>query len=398
MQAVVWRQGPSIGESGRWLKVWAGVVMAVVVGLFAQQAAAVMPTPGSPDLSARSYILLDYNTGQVVAEKNADMPVPPASITKLMTAYIVFGALKSGDIHLDDMVTVSKKAWQMGGSKMFIRVGNKVSVHNLLMGMIVQSGNDATTALAQYVGGTEGAFVSEMNAVAKKLGMTHTHYENPTGWPTEGHHMSARDISTLFGDLVRQYPKYYHMFFRQKVFTWNGIKQYNREKLLFRDDWVDGGKTGHTEEAGYCLATSGQQNGMRLIAVVLGTESDDARNNEAEALLNYGFRFYENVPVRKAGEVLANAPVYKGRTDQLPVGLARDLTVLVPKSDKSKLAVSLTLDPTLIAPIAAGQKVGTLQVKLGDKPIAQRDAVALKADPEGGLVKRGIDTVKLWFK
>jgi len=398
MQAMWWRRSQLTGKQGRWLKALGGVVMALMVGLFARQAAAVMPTPGAPDLSARSYILLDYNTGQVVAEKNADKQVPPASITKLMTAYIVFGALKSGDIHLDDKVRISKKAWHMGGSKMFIEVGKKISVRNLLMGMIVQSGNDATTALAQYVGGTEGAFVSEMNAVAKKLGMTQTHYENPTGWPTDGHHMSARDISTLFGDLVRQYPKYYHMFFRQKVFTWNGIKQYNREKLLFRDDWVDGGKTGHTEEAGYCLATSGQQNGMRLIAVVLGTESDDARNNEAEALLNYGFRFYENVDVRKAGEVLANAPVYKGSTDQVPVGLAKDLTVLVPKSDKDKLAVSLTLDPTLIAPINAGQKIGSLKVRLGKKVVAQRAAVALKAIPKGGLVKQGVDTVKLWFK
>jgi len=398
MQAVVWRRGNPFGGAGRLMKRLIGMLAIVLASLSAQQALAVMPTPAAPDLSARSYILLDYNTGQIIAEKDADRPVPPASITKLMTAYIVFGALTSGDIHLNDMVTVSKKAWQMGGSKMFIEVGKKVSVHNLLMGMIVQSGNDATTALAQYVGGTEGAFVSEMNAVAKKLGMSHTHYENPTGWPTDGHHMSARDISTLFGDLVRQYPKYYHMFFRQKVFTWNGIKQYNREKLLFRDSWVDGGKTGHTEEAGYCLATSGQQDGMRLIAVVLGTESDDARNNEAEALLNYGFRFYENVDVRKADEVLASPTVYKGAADQLPVGLAKDLVVVVPKSDKSQLSVSLTLNPTLVAPIAAGQKVGTLQVKLGDKLIAQRDAVALKAVAQGGLVKRGIDTVKLWLK
>ena len=373
-----------------------------VVGLLAwavaSSALAVMPTPGAPDLSATSYILLDYNTGQIIAEKNADKAVPPASITKLMTAYVVFGALKSGDIHLDDMVPISKHAWQMGGSKMFIEVGHKVSVHNLLMGMIVQSGNDATTALAEYVGGTQSAFVSEMNAVAQKLGMTHTHYENPTGWPAQGHHMSARDISTLFADLIRQYPKYYHMFFRQKVFTWNGIKQYNREKLLFRDDWVDGGKTGHTKEAGYCLATSGQQKGMRLIAIVLGTESDDARNNEAEALLNYGFRFFENVPVRQAGDTLATPKVYKGKADQVPVGLSKALVVAVPKSDKNQLAVSMTLKPTLVAPIASGQQVGKVEVKLGDKVLANRHVVALKAVPEGGYVKQAIDSVWLWMK
>ncbi len=205
-----------------------------------------MPTPGAPVLSARSYILVDANTGQTIVEKNADMPVPPASITKLMNAYLVFSALKAGDIKLSDMVTISKNAWQMQGSKMFIEVGKQVSVENLLRGMIVQSGNDAATALAEYVGGNQASFVSQMNAMAQKLGMKNTHYEDPTGWPADGHVMSARDISILFNDLVRRFPDYYHEFFRLKVFTWNGITQYNREKLLFRDDWVDGGKTGHT--------------------------------------------------------------------------------------------------------------------------------------------------------
>ncbi len=358
---------------------------------------AAMPMPDAPVLSARSYVLLDANTGQIIAQKNADQPVPPASITKLMTSYLVFSALKSGDIHLSDMVTISKKAWQMQGSKMFIEVGTQVSVENLLRGMIVQSGNDAATALAEYVGGNQESFVAQMNATAKKLGMVNTHYVDPTGWPADGHVMSARDISLLFNDLVRRFPEYYHEFFRLKEFTWSGIKQLNREKLLFRDNWIDGGKTGHTEEAGYCLATSGQQNGMRLIAVVLGTESDDARNNEAEALLNYGFRFYENVPVRQADEVLATPAVYKGATNDVPVGLAQDLIVLVPKDQAKNIQVTMTINPKLIAPLALNQAVGTLTVKSGDKVLTERDVVALKAVPEGGFFKNMMDSVRLWF-
>jgi len=358
---------------------------------------AALPMPGAPVLSARSYVLLDANTGQIIVQKNADQPVPPASITKLMTSYLVFSALKSGDIHMNDMVTISKNAWQMQGSKMFIEVGKQVSVENLLRGMIVQSGNDAATALAEYVGGNQESFVAQMNATAKKLGMINTHYEDPTGWPADGHVMSARDISLLFNDLVRKFPEYYHEFFRQKEFTWNGIKQLNREKLLFRDNWIDGGKTGHTEEAGYCLATSGQQEGMRLIAVVLGTDSDDARNNEAEALMNYGFRFFENVPVRKANEVLATPAVFKGSENSLPVGLAQDLVVLVPKDQANNVQVSMTINPKLIAPLALDQPVGKLTVKLGDKVIAERDVVALKAMPEGGFFKKMIDSVRLWF-
>lgn len=357
-----------------------------------------MPVPGAPVLSARSYVLLDANTGQIIVQKNADEPVPPASITKLMTSYLVFSALKSGNIHMDDMVTISKKAWEMQGSKMFIEVGKQVSVKNLLMGMIVQSGNDAATALAEYVGGNEQSFVALMNATAKKLGMTKSHFEDPTGWPADGHVMSARDISTLFNALVDRFPNYYHEFFRQKVFTWNGIKQYNREKLLFRDNWVDGGKTGHTEEAGYCLATSGKKNGMRLIAVVLGTPSDDARNNEAEALLNYGFRFYENVPVRQARQVLATPEVFKGAANQVPVGLEKNLVVLVTKDQAKNLAVSMTINPKLMAPLVANQPVGKLEVKSGGKLIAERDVVALNAVPEGGFFKRMIDTARLWFK
>ncbi|HSH85296.1 MAG TPA: D-alanyl-D-alanine carboxypeptidase family protein [Guyparkeria sp.] len=357
----------------------------------------VMPTPGAPELAARSYVLLDSGTGQIIVERDADRPVPPASITKLMTAYLVFQALESGDISLDDEVTVSEKAWRMGGSRMFIEVGNKVTVEQLLQGMIVQSGNDAATALAEYVGGNESSFVAQMNATAQRLGLEQTHFENPTGWPADGHAMSAADIATLLTRLIREFPELYK-FFRQQSFTYNGIKQFNREKLLFRNDWVDGGKTGHTEEAGYCLATSGAREGMRLVAVVLGADSDEARNNQAEALLNYGFRFFETVDVRPGGETLATPRVYKGQTDQTPVGLRQDLSVLVPKSRRDELTVSLRLDPELVAPVHEGDTLGQLMVRLGDEPLVERPVVALADNPEGGIVKRLTDSFWMWWE
>ncbi|MDG4868515.1 D-alanyl-D-alanine carboxypeptidase [Guyparkeria sp. 1SP6A2] len=378
---------------------WLLPALLLLVGWFAlaPSAQAALPTPGAPDLSARSYVLLDYTTGQVIVERDADRPVPPASITKLMTAYLTFQAIDSGDISLDDEVTVSEKAWRMGGSRMFIEVGKVVTVEELLQGMIVQSGNDAATALAEYIGGNQRSFVSQMNAAAERLGMDQTHFDNPTGWPAEGHQMSARDIATLLSQLIHEHPDLYKVF-RQTSYTFNGIKQYNREKLLFRNDWVDGGKTGHTEEAGYCLATSGARDGMRLIAVVLGTDSDEARNNQAEALLNYGFRFFETVPVRAAGEQLATPRVYKGESDQTPVGLRQDLSVLVPKNQRDDLTVSLQLDPELVAPIAQGDAVGNLVVKLADEAIAERPVVALADNPEGGLVKRLTDAVWMWWE
>lgn len=378
---------------GGWL---AGLLATTLLSLVVTSAHAALPTPGAPDLSARSYVLLDYTTGQVIVEQDADRPVPPASITKLMTAYLVFQAIKNGDIALDDEVTVSEKAWRMGGSRMFIEVGTQVTVEQLLQGMIVQSGNDAATALAEYIGGNEASFVAQMNATAERLGMDETHFENPTGWPAEGHRMSARDIATLLSRLIHEFPELYQ-YFRQKSFTYGGIKQYNREKLLFRNDWIDGGKTGHTEAAGYCLATSGARDGMRLIAVVLGTDSDEARNNQAEALLNYGFRHFEIVDVRAGGETLASPRVYKGEMEQTPVGLRQDLSVLVPKNQRDELAVSLKLDGELVAPLSQGDAVGSLVVRLGEQAIAERPVVALADNPEGGLIRQATDSFWLWW-
>ncbi|MGM0691558.1 MAG: D-alanyl-D-alanine carboxypeptidase family protein [Pseudomonadota bacterium] len=383
--------------SATWRRGWlAGLLATTLLSLVATGTHAALPTPGAPDLSASSYVLLDYGTEQVIVDRDADLPVPPASITKLMTAYLAFEAIKSGNIAMDDQVTVSEKAWRMGGSRMFIEVGKQVSIEELLQGMIVQSGNDAATALAEYIGGNEESFVAQMNSTAERLGMTETHFENPTGWPAEGHLMSARDIATLLSRLIHEYPDLYK-YFRQKSYTYGGIKQYNREKLLFRNEWVDGGKTGHTEEAGYCLATSGARDGMRLIAVVLGTESDEARNNQAEALLNYGFRHFETVDVRAGGETLASPRVYKGEVDETPVGLRQDLSVLVPKKQRDELAISLKLDGDLIAPLNQGDAVGSLVVRLGEQSIAERPVVALSDNPEGGLVKRATGSFWLWW-
>ncbi len=383
--------------STTWRGGWfAGLLATTLLALLATASHAALPTPGAPDLSARSYVLLDYATGQVIVDRDADRPVPPASITKLMTAYLAFEAIENGDIAMGDEVTVSEKAWRMGGSRMFIEVGKQVTVEELLQGMIVQSGNDAATALAEYVGGNEESFVAQMNATAESMGLKETHFENPTGWPAEGHLMSARDIATLLSRLVREFPDLYQ-YFRQKSYTYNGIKQYNREKLLFRNEWVDGGKTGHTEEAGYCLATSGARDDMRLVAVVLGTDSDEARNNQAEALLNYGFRHFEIVDVRDGGETLASPRVYKGEMDETPVGLRRDLSVLVPKRQRDELAVSLRLDDGLIAPLNEGDAVGSLVVRLGEESVAERPVVALADNPEGGLVKRTTDSFWLWW-
>ncbi|MFO7581555.1 D-alanyl-D-alanine carboxypeptidase family protein [Guyparkeria sp.] len=386
----------SLRRGGLWRHGFLAALVAFAA-IWSAMAQAALPTPGAPDLSARSYVLLDYTTGQTIVERDAARPVPPASITKLMTAYLAFEALDSGDIAMDDEVLVSEKAWRMGGSRMFIEAGKTVTVEELLQGMIVQSGNDAATALAEYIGGNESSFVAQMNATAERLGLEETHFENPTGWPAEGHLMSARDIATLLSRLIHEHPDLYR-YFRQKSYTYNGIKQYNREKLLFRNDWVDGGKTGHTEEAGYCLATSGAREGMRLVAVVLGTDSDQARNNQAEALLNYGFRHFETVDVREAGETLASPRVYKGETDQTPVGLREDLSVLVPKRQSDELAVTLKLDPELTAPIAKGDRLGSLKVSLGDDTIAEQSVVALEDNPEGGLVKRLTDSFWLWWE
>ncbi|MGC9456774.1 MAG: D-alanyl-D-alanine carboxypeptidase family protein [Halothiobacillaceae bacterium] len=387
--------------------IWiAALWLGLSVPLAAQQAvplpgptadARVPPMPSAPVLSARSYLLMDFDSGQVLVEKNADEPMEPASITKLVSTYVIFQALERGDISLEDEVLISERAWRKGGSKMFIEVGDRVSVENLLQGVIVQSGNDATIALAEHVSGSVEAFVQEMNATARRLGMNASQFMNTTGWPAEGHVMSARDIATIMAAIIRDFPDQYARY-SQKEFTWNEIRQHNRNRLLWRDPSVDGGKTGHTSSAGYCLVASAQREATRMIAVVLGTESDAVRTEQTQTLLNYGFRFYETLPIRRAGEGLSNVRVWKGAVPEVGVGLAQDLSVTVPRNLRNQVDVSLIIDGPVMAPLQAGAVVGKLQVTAGDQLVAERPVVALEAVAEGGFVGRTIDSIRLLFE
>ncbi|HET7370160.1 MAG TPA: D-alanyl-D-alanine carboxypeptidase family protein [Gammaproteobacteria bacterium] len=358
---------------------------------------AALPIPEAPQLSASSYILEDYQTGTILAEKNADEKVAPASITKLMTLYVVFHALKSGAINPDDMVTISEKAWRMGGSRMFIEVGNKVSVENLIEGVVVASGNDAAVALAEFVGGTEGGFVNMMNTYAQRLGMTNSHFTDASGLPHPNHYMTARDIATLARAIIRDFPKYYHQYFADKEFTWNNIHQTNRNLLLWRDPSVDGLKTGHTNEAGYCLVTSAKRGNMRLIAVVMGTDSEEARANQNEALLNYGYHFFEGRTLYAAGSKLTEAKVWKGSADMVPIGVKSDLYVVVPKGRAGKLDASMKLPATIVAPVDTDQPIGKVQVTMGGEPVASAPLYALDPVAKGGLWTRMMDSVVLMF-
>lgn len=340
---------------------------------------------------------MDANSGQILAASHPDKKTEPASLTKLMTAYVVFHALKDGVIHLDDPVNISVKAWRMGGSRTFVKVGSKVSVENLIQGMVVQSGNDATVALAQKIGGTESAFVELMNHYAKQLGMTNTHYVDASGLTNDpNHHVTARDLAILTRAIIRDFPQYYH-FFSEKSFTWNHITQRNRNQLLFTDPSVDGLKTGFTDDAGYCLVASAERDGMRLIAVVTGAKRESQRAIYDEALLNYGFNFYDSRELYKTGTTVATLKVWKGSESTVPVGVSQNFYVSFPKGDYKQLKATLHSDAGLIAPVAAGQKAGEMSITLNGKQIATAPLYTLKAVPEGGIFTRMFDAIRLWF-
>src|SRR5690554_127605 len=306
-------------------------------------AALPVPTPAAPQLGAPSYILVDFHSGQELAGKNADERMEPASLTKLMTVYAVLHELNAGRLSLDDQVTVSEKAWRAEGSRMFIEVGTKVSVEKLLRGVIIQSGNDASIALAEHIAGSEGTFAQLMNQYAQTLGMTGTHFMNATGLPHPEHFSTARDLAKLAAAIIREFPEHYSLY-SEKQFTYNGITQYNRNKLLWRDPSVDGLKTGHTQSAGYGLITSAQRENMRLISVVMGTKGEDDRAQQSQALLNYGFRFFETHRLYAAGTALAEPRVWKGVTEYLPLGLSRDLYVTIPRNQYEQLDASMSVD------------------------------------------------------
>lgn len=372
-------------------------LLAAILSLASVAAHASFPIPAPPALNAHSYILEDARSGHILVDQNADKHVEPASITKLMTAYVVFHALKAGTIHLDDQVLISKKAWQMPGSRMFIEVGHKVTVKKLLQGMIVQSGNDATVALAEHVAGSESSFVDLMNQYAKRLGMKESHFMDASGLPHPSHYMSAHDIAILARAIITEFPDEYH-WFSEKDFTWNNIHQNNRNLLLWRDPSVDGLKTGHTESAGYCLVASAKRGDMRLISVVMGTPSEDARATYSESLLNYGFNFYEGHNLYTAGKELTTARVWKGEIDAVPVGLKSDLYVTIPRGSYKELSAKMALQATVMAPLTTDSKVGMVKVSLEGKLVAEEPLYPLQPVARGGIWRRMVDSIMLLFK
>ena len=373
-------------------------LLVLLVLLFAAPAwSAAKPIPNPPALNASSYILMDFDSGQVLAEENADERLPPASITKLMTAFLVDKAIADGDISLDDIVTVSKKAWQMKGSLMFIEVGEKVSVENLLKGLIIQSGNDASVALAEHIAGSENAFVGYMNHQAQLLGMTNTNYMNATGWPHPEHYSTARDIAILTQAMIREFPESYR-FYKERTFTYNDISQPNRNRLLRRDETVDGVKTGHTEEAGYCLVASAKRGEMRLISALLGSRTDQARFESSLSLLNYGFRFYETHRLYQANEVLQSSRVWYGNQEQVAMGVPRDIFITIPRGRYRDLDASMEIDSEISAPVSRGQQLGQVNIKLDEELLVTEQIVAMQEVQEGSLFARALDSIKLMFR
>ena len=354
-------------------------------------------TPSVPTIDAAAYILQDYHTGKVLAENNADAKLAPASLTKIMTVYVVFTELSNGHLHLEDMVTISEKAWKTSGSRMFIELGNQVKVEDLLKGVIIQSGNDASVALAEHVGGNEETFAEMMNQHAIRLGMANSHFKNSDGLPVEDHYTTARDLAILTTALIKEFPDYYR-WFSQKEFTFNKITQQNRNKLLSRDESVDGVKTGFTDDAGYCLVASALREDMRLISVVMGAKSANARANENQTLLNYGFRFYESHRLYQGKTALNEARVWKGASKTISLGLAEDIYVTIPRRQYKDLKAVINVDKKITAPVADGAKLGSVKVTLKDEVVINKDLVALKAVDQGNIFQRLSDSVMMMME
>lgn len=353
-------------------------------------------TPAAPTLEATAYILIDATTGQVLAEHNADQQLPPASLTKMMSDYVVASELKRGSIHSDDKVRISEKAWRMQGSKMFVEINTDINLMDLVRGMIIQSGNDATIALAEHVAGSEEAFTDIMNQKATELGMTHTSFKNATGWPDPNHYTTTRDLAILGRAMVNQTPEQYAIY-SEKEFIWHGIPQENRNLLLKRDPSVDGIKTGHTEEAGYCLVASAKRGDTRLISVVMGTKNDEARATESQKLLNYGFREFQTQKVYSGGKVLQQAPVWSGAVKQVDIGVKNDIVLTVPRGSQDKLHAEVAVNKVIRAPLQEGEVLGSLVIQLDGTEVLNQPVVAMVSVPEGGLFTRIWDGLRLFF-
>ena len=370
------------------------LVFSLMISAWSQAAT---PVPKAPAIGAKSYLLQDFDSGQSIAEKDADQPMEPASITKLMTAYVVFTEIRNGSLALSDKVRISEKAWRTEGSRMFVEVNTLVNVADLLKGVIIQSGNDATVALAEHIAGTEQSFAALMNHHAKELGLTHSNFMNSTGLPDKEHYTTAHDIARIAHALIDEFPEYYQ-WYSEREFTYNDITQYNRNKLLWRDESVDGVKTGHTDSAGYCLVTSAKRDGMRLISVVLGTKSEETRADATQSLLNYGFRFFETHKLYDADNKLTTARVWKGATESVDLGLDKTLYVTIARGEYKNLDAAMQLQDQIIAPVSQGQALGHVVVRLADKLVSEKDLVALQAVDEGTFWQRIVDEAMLYFE
>ena len=371
-------------------------VLSLATLLVGQAVAQSALIPSPPQVAGSSWVLMDPLSGRIIMEHNSHERLPPASLTKMMTAYIVERELDEGRIAMTDMVPISVKAWRTGGSRTFVQEGTQVSVENLLKGVIIQSGNDASVALAEFVAGSEDAFVDIMNQQARQLGMNNTNFENATGLPHPDQYSTAYDLALLAKAIIEDYPENYPLY-AVKSFTYNNIRQPNRNSLLWRDESVDGLKTGHTEEAGYCLVASAKRDNTRLIAAVMGASSAEVRAREVQKMLNYGFRYYETERLFRAGQELVDAKVWGGKSDQISVGLAEDVFVTIPRGARDKLESTVDLDSVIKAPIKVGDELGRIQVMLDGEVLVDEPALALTDVQQGSVFKRLWDAVKLFF-
>jgi D-alanyl-D-alanine carboxypeptidase (penicillin-binding protein 5/6) len=353
--------------------------------------------PNPPSIAAKAYLLIDYNSGGQLVAHNADQRIEPASLTKLMTAYVTFAALKQKQIKLDQVVPVSVRAWKSEGSRMFIEPNKPVNVEELIRGMIIQSGNDACVALAEAIAGSEEVFAQMMTREAKRLGMNNTNFVNATGLPNPEHYTTARDLSLLAVALIRDFPEYYR-YYSMKEYRYNNISQSNRNRLLWVDPTVDGMKTGYTENAGYCLISSARRGPRRLISVLLGANSESARATESQKLLNYGFQFYDTAKLYAKDQPVSTVKVWKGGSNTVKAGFKHDLYLTIPKGAAGKLKATVETRQPLLAPIVAGQKIGVLRVELEGKPVGEFAVVALEDVPLAGILGRGWDSLRLLFK
>lgn len=382
-----------------------GIFALMCGSLFQVVSAGALPTPkvaiphvvpSAPSIASEAYLLIDFNSGYVLANKNADRRIEPASLTKIMTGYIVINELNNGNMSMDEEVTISQKAWKMPGSKMFIEVGKKVKVRDLVKGMVIQSGNDASVALAEFVAGSEEVFAQLMNKYAKSLGMNNTNFVNSTGMPHKDHYTTAHDLAILTKSLITKFPEEYK-WYSEKKFTFNGITQYNRNKLLWQDSTVDGLKTGHTDSAGYCLVASAKREEMRLISIVLDTKSSNIRVQETQKLLNYGFRFFETHKLYSAQQRLNDAIVWEGNRDLIGLGTQKDLYITIPRGQYKNITIESSVQPEIVAPLTKGQALGNIHITLNDLVVVERPLIALSDVEEGSFIKKLMDQIKRFF-